>query len=185
MSESLLESWEDGSASLGLRAEYDALKCRREKLEQRQKDSRKAARKIGAAKPGEMPPPPPPSSSDPYGALPVTDELSAMEAEESVRMHLGNAKREETVLLERERALEREKIIHIRNLKRVSNEDQSRFAPRPKLHNRDVLLSLLGTGGFSEVRPPPPHPPHPPPPHPAPTPRSGAPTTSRRWSTSR
>ena len=47
--------------------------------------------------------------------------------------------------------LERERNLHIRELKRIYNEDQSRFNSHPVLNERYLLLMLLGKGGFSEV----------------------------------
>lgn len=47
--------------------------------------------------------------------------------------------------------LERERNLHIRELKRIHNEDQSRFNNHPVLNDRYLLLMLLGKGGFSEV----------------------------------
>ncbi|KAK2173040.1 hypothetical protein NP493_908g00022 [Ridgeia piscesae] len=47
--------------------------------------------------------------------------------------------------------LERERNLHIRELKRIHNEDNSRFNHHPVLNDRYLLLSLLGKGGFSEV----------------------------------
>lgn len=47
--------------------------------------------------------------------------------------------------------LERERNLHIRELKRIHNEDQSRFNSHPVLCDRYLLLMLIGKGGFSEV----------------------------------
>ena len=47
--------------------------------------------------------------------------------------------------------LERERNLHIRELKRISAEDSSRFNSHPTLHDRYLLLHLIGRGGFSEV----------------------------------
>lgn len=47
--------------------------------------------------------------------------------------------------------LERERNLHIRELKRISAEDSSRFKSHPTLHDRYLLLYLIGRGGFSEV----------------------------------
>ena len=47
--------------------------------------------------------------------------------------------------------LERERNLHIRELKRILAEDSSRFKTHPTLHSRYLLLHLIGKGGFSEV----------------------------------
>ena len=170
-------------------------------LLERQKISKKSIKKLKSnsatsnsggdsalVSPDSMPPPLSSSSSSTavsdtiasYGALNVTDEVTAMEAEvsegkrcersggtlarlveivtnsslardrsqESVRYHLAKLKREETELQQEQVKLATEKIMHVRETKRVANEDNSRFSSRPKLHNRYVLLSLLGKGGF-------------------------------------
>lgn len=44
--------------------------------------------------------------------------------------------------------LERERNLHIRELKRIHNEDQSRFNNHQILHDKYLLLTLLGKGGF-------------------------------------
>ncbi len=47
--------------------------------------------------------------------------------------------------------LQRERNLHIREQKRLSAEDSSRFKDHPTLHDRYLLLHLIGKGGFSEV----------------------------------
>ncbi|KAL3320805.1 Serine/threonine-protein kinase tousled-like 2 [Cichlidogyrus casuarinus] len=47
--------------------------------------------------------------------------------------------------------LDRERNLHIREIKRIANEDASRFKSHPVLSDRYLLLNLLGKGGFSEV----------------------------------
>jgi len=44
-----------------------------------------------------------------------------------------------------------EKALHMRELKRIREEDASKFAERPVLANRYLLRTMLGKGGFSEV----------------------------------
>jgi hypothetical protein len=85
-----------------------------------------------------MPPPAPvlsPSNGEPVivGGLLVQDELDAMEAEESVRMHLNTIKQQEIKLSEEEKTLNAETMAHIRSLKRLANEDSSRFQKVPKV----------------------------------------------------
>lgn len=44
--------------------------------------------------------------------------------------------------------LERERNIHIREMKRVQYEEQSRYKNHELLNKRYLLLSLLGKGWF-------------------------------------
>ncbi|KAG2459235.1 TLK1 kinase, partial [Polypterus senegalus] len=59
-------------------------------------------------------------------------------------------KEEAEIQAELER-LERVRNLHIRELKRINNEDNSQFKDHPTLNDRYLLLHLLGRGGFSEV----------------------------------
>lgn len=54
------------------------------------------------------------------------------------------------MLRERDR-LELEKVRLIREMKRIRDEDGSRFNSFQILNRRYALLNLLGKGGFSEV----------------------------------
>lgn len=47
--------------------------------------------------------------------------------------------------------LHRERSIHIREMKRIINEDNSKYSNNIEMHQRYLLLNLLGKGGFSEV----------------------------------
>ncbi|RWV96378.1 hypothetical protein GW17_00040916 [Ensete ventricosum] len=60
------------------------------------------------------------------------------------------SKEEETYLKEKDR-YELEKGRLIREMKRIRDEDGSRFNNFPILNQRYALLNLLGKGGFSEV----------------------------------
>ncbi|EUB65001.1 Serine/threonine-protein kinase tousled-like protein [Echinococcus granulosus] len=60
------------------------------------------------------------------------------------------AKEDKEIQSELER-LDRERNLHIREIKRIANEDASRFKDHPLLNERYLLLNLLGKGGFSEV----------------------------------
>ena len=73
------------------------------------------------------------------------------EQDEILKLRAAALKKEDIdVQMELEK-LERERNLHIRELKRIHNEDNSRFNKHPVLHERYLLLRLLGKGGFSEV----------------------------------
>jgi tousled-like kinase len=66
-------------------------------------------------------------------------------------LRANSYKKEDAALQLEMEELERERNLHIRELKRIANEDQSRFKEHPVLCDRYLLLMLLGKGGFSEV----------------------------------
>ena len=70
----------------------------------------------------------------------------------SNRLRLNTLKKEDAEMLLEMEKLERARNLHIRELKRLHNEDQSRYNTHPMLNDRYLLLMLLGKGGFSEVR---------------------------------
>ncbi|KAF7636889.1 Protein kinase domain-containing protein [Meloidogyne graminicola] len=74
-----------------------------------------------------------------------------IEQEEIYKLRKEHLKKEETDLLTEKDRLERERNLHIREMKRVQCEEQSRFRDHILLNDRYLLLSLLGKGGFSEV----------------------------------
>ncbi|KAL3766982.1 hypothetical protein ACHAWO_004956 [Cyclotella atomus] len=137
-----IETWEDGEEPTKLKRRREELKRRREVLEKRWGDLARydGATSISEAFDGET------SNSE----RPM-DDLEKFEAQETIRMHLEELKREERKLDEEDRALTIEKRKHIRTLKLVANEDASKFRFRHKLHDRYVPLNILGKGGFSEV----------------------------------
>jgi hypothetical protein len=73
------------------------------------------------------------------------------EQDEILRLRQASLKKEEVDLQSELEKLERERNLHIRELKRIHNEDHSRFKDHPTLNERYLLLSLIGKGGFSEV----------------------------------
>lgn len=72
-------------------------------------------------------------------------------ADEILKLRQNALKKEDADLQLEMEKLERERNLHIRELKRIHNEDQSRFNSHPVLNERYLLLMLLGKGGFSEV----------------------------------
>ncbi|UJR30908.1 hypothetical protein I4U23_018418 [Adineta vaga] len=73
------------------------------------------------------------------------------ESDEILRLRQASLKKEEVDLQIEYEKLERERNLHIRELKRIYNEDHSRFQDHPILNDRYLLLTLIGKGGFSEV----------------------------------
>ncbi|CAD6185793.1 unnamed protein product [Caenorhabditis auriculariae] len=74
-----------------------------------------------------------------------------IELEEIYKLRREHLKKEELDLqMEREK-LERERQLHIRELKRIGNEMASTYKDHSLLNKRYLMLCLLGKGGFSEV----------------------------------
>ncbi|KAG8281442.1 Serine/threonine-protein kinase tousled-like 2 [Homalodisca vitripennis] len=84
-------------------------------------------------------------------ALPGFSQQEYYEADEILKLRQSALKKEDADLQLEMEKLERERNLHIRELKRIHNEDQSRFNNHPVLNDRYLLLMLLGKGGFSEV----------------------------------
>ncbi|KAI6237831.1 BMA-TLK-1, isoform e [Aphelenchoides besseyi] len=81
-------------------------------------------------------------------------EMSAQEVyeqEEINKVCKEQLKREEAEYQADRERLERERNLHIKEMKRIQNEEQSNYRNYHLLHNRYLPLSILGKGGFSEV----------------------------------
>ncbi len=68
-----------------------------------------------------------------------------------LKLRSGALKKEDILLITELEKLERERNLHVRELKRLSAEEGSRFKGNPTLNSRYLLLNLIGRGGFSEV----------------------------------
>jgi len=154
----VIESWEDGHAPRVLKSRKAELRKKREGLERQMKEL--AARGAVASTSGVVSNDSNQSGDNVLGSSEISNandmgamlnDLDRMEANETVRMHLDEVKKKEMELDAEERAINIEKRGHVRTLKLVSNEDTSKFRVQRKLHDRYVLLNLLGKGGFSEV----------------------------------
>uniref|UniRef100_A0A665UGU5 non-specific serine/threonine protein kinase n=1 Tax=Echeneis naucrates TaxID=173247 RepID=A0A665UGU5_ECHNA len=93
------------------------------------------------------------NDSDPFlkPSLPQLTLAEYHEQEEIFKLRLGHLKKEEAEIQAELERLERVRNLHIRELKRINNEDSSAFKDHPTLNERYLLLHLLGRGGFSEV----------------------------------
>uniref|UniRef100_A0A8C3AYL3 non-specific serine/threonine protein kinase n=1 Tax=Cyclopterus lumpus TaxID=8103 RepID=A0A8C3AYL3_CYCLU len=160
---SFTEQWTDGYAFQNLVKQQECINQQREDIERQRKllakrkppsssnsqapttNSEPKQRKTKAVNGAE---------NDPFlkPSLPQLLTLAEYhEQEEIFKLRLGHLKKEEAEIQAELERLERVRNLHIRELKRINNEDSSQFKDHPTLNERYLLLHLLGRGGFSEV----------------------------------
>lgn len=140
------ESWTEGTAFQELKQRLLDIRQERDDLQKRKRPAGRAKKSSAAA-----------DASFQKPAAPMTvnvfqTEQYINEQEEIIKLRERQLKKEEQdVLLEAEK-LERERNLHIRELKRIDGENASQFNKFPLMGNeRYIFLELLGKGGFSEV----------------------------------
>lgn len=141
------EVWEDGSATKDLNNRLKSLMKQREQI-----DTMRKMMKRRLPLPGQ--PLPDDRMDNQSGACSNTDTIHPDDwvlQEEVFKVRMSSIRREEEALKAEGSRLEMEKCSHIRELKRLRDEDSSKFGNHPILNNRYLLLELLGKGGFSEV----------------------------------
>ncbi|XP_028674258.1 serine/threonine-protein kinase tousled-like 2 [Erpetoichthys calabaricus] len=148
---SFTEQWTDGYAFQNLIKQQERINSQREEIERQRK-------MLAKRKPPAMGQTPPPNleqkqrKNKANGAENETLTLAEYhEQEEIFKLRLGHLKKEEAEIQAELERLERVRNLHIRELKRIHNEDNSQFKDHPTLNDRYLLLHLLGRGGFSEV----------------------------------
>ncbi|XP_029953647.1 serine/threonine-protein kinase tousled-like 2 [Salarias fasciatus] len=148
---SFTEQWTDGYAFQNLIKQQERINSQREDIERQRK-------LLGKRKPPSMAQTPPPNleqnrrKSRSNGQESETLSLAEYhEQEEIFKLRIGHLKKEEAEIQSELEHLERVRNLHIRELKRIHNEDNSQFKDHPTLNDRYLLLHLLGRGGFSEV----------------------------------
>ncbi|XP_030076548.1 serine/threonine-protein kinase tousled-like 2 isoform X2 [Microcaecilia unicolor] len=148
---SFTEQWTDGYAFQNLIKQQERINSQREEIERQRK-------MLAKRKPPAMGQAPPANNeqkqrkSKTNGAENETLTLAEYhEQEEIFKLRLGHLKKEEAEIQAELERLERVRNLHIRELKRIHNEDNSQFKDHPTLNDRYLLLHLLGRGGFSEV----------------------------------
>nr|XP_014350931.1 PREDICTED: serine/threonine-protein kinase tousled-like 2 [Latimeria chalumnae] len=148
---SFTEQWTDGYAFQNLIKQQERINAQREDIERQRK-------LLAKRKPPAMGQTPPanneqkPRKNKTNGAENETLSLAEYhEQEEIFKLRLGHLKKEEAEIQAELERLERVRNLHIRELKRIHNEDNSQFKDHPTLNDRYLLLHLLGRGGFSEV----------------------------------
>ncbi|KAL6005124.1 hypothetical protein ACLOJK_005685 [Asimina triloba] len=129
------ESWEDGQALRELNAHLKYLLESKESIEKHRKSLKKRQSDKG-------------DGSDHEIGIPEEDFLVQ---DEICKTRLASIKREEDIALRERDRYELEKGRFIREMKRIRDEDGSRFNNFQVLNHRYALLNLLGKGGFSEV----------------------------------
>ncbi|XP_028418083.1 serine/threonine-protein kinase tousled-like 2 [Dendronephthya gigantea] len=145
-----VETWEDGFAFKEIHKQQDGINQQKEEIEKKKKllskrkppatGKEKKNSKVGTD--SEFAKPPIPASLTP---------LEYYEQDEILKLRAAYSKKEESDLAIELEKLERERNLHIREMKRLQSEDKSRFKDNPTLSERYLLLHLLGKGGFSEV----------------------------------
>ncbi|XP_019461830.1 PREDICTED: serine/threonine-protein kinase TOUSLED isoform X1 [Lupinus angustifolius] len=128
------ETWEDGQALKDLNAQLRQLIETKEAIERQRKLFKKRQPDKG-------------DGTDAEAGLPE----DVLIHDEIYKSRLASIKREEELILRERDRYEIEKGKLIREMKRIRDEDGSRFNNFQILNHRYALLNLLGKGGFSEV----------------------------------
>ncbi|MBA0548557.1 hypothetical protein Golob_019649, partial [Gossypium lobatum] len=129
------ETWEDGQALKDLNAHLRQLLEAKETVERQRKQLKKRQSDKGDATDAES----------------GVQEEDILFQDEIHKSRLASIKREEESILRERDRYELDKGRLIREMKRIRDEDGSRFNNFQILNNRYALLNLLGKGGFSEV----------------------------------
>lgn len=129
------ETWEDGQTLKDLNAHLRQLLETKEAVERQRKSLKKRQSDKG----------------DGADAETGTQEEDILIQDEIYKSRLASIKREEEIILRERDRYELEKGRLIREMKRIRDEDGSRFNNFQVLNHRYALLNLLGKGGFSEV----------------------------------
>ncbi|CAJ1971161.1 unnamed protein product [Sphenostylis stenocarpa] len=128
------ETWEDGQALKDMNAQLKQLIETKEAIERHRKLFKKKQSDKG-------------DGTDAEAGLPE----DILIHDEIYKCRLASLKREEEIILRERDRYETEKGRLIREMKRIRDEDGSRFNNFQILNHRYALLNLLGKGGFSEV----------------------------------
>ncbi|XP_008789869.2 serine/threonine-protein kinase TOUSLED [Phoenix dactylifera] len=129
------ETWEDGQALKDLNSHLRSLLEMKEAIERHRKSLKKRQHDKG-------------DGSDVESGMSEEDFLIQ---DEIYKSRLASIKREEEYYLRERDRYEVEKGRLLREMKRIRDEDGSRFNNFQILNHRYALLNLLGKGGFSEV----------------------------------
>lgn len=162
--------WEEGEAIIKLQTRLREIQIEREEIEKLKKRSKSKRGANNQSAASRMLPPPAPHDGFARGALPLVNESSEFDFEESEFNNVDkNEQREiyqfkgklfdneERRIREQLQVLEKEKSTYLIEFKRIRDEEQSKYCGihRSKtftvLNDKYLILSILGKGGFSEV----------------------------------
>ncbi|KAF5403117.1 Kinase domain protein [Paragonimus heterotremus] len=133
------EKWVEGSRFKELDQRRKNIELVREEIERKKKQWNKRKPTLGDGKKNSK------SKGDEVSVDEFYEQLEIFDLRKQMLV-----KEDKEIQMELER-LDRERNLHIREIKRIANEDASRFKDHPILNDRYLLLNLLGKGGFSEV----------------------------------
>ncbi|XP_045169410.1 serine/threonine-protein kinase tousled-like 2 [Mercenaria mercenaria] len=140
-----VENWVDGWAFTDLMKQQERIAQEREEIEKQRKLLLKRKPTSTISK----------NTKDGFLKPGTTEKLLTFpefyERDDIMKLRQAALKKEDVDLQLELEKLERERNLHIRELKRIHNEDSSRFKDHPILNERYLLLNLIGKGGFSEV----------------------------------
>ncbi|KAJ3022855.1 hypothetical protein HKX48_005056 [Thoreauomyces humboldtii] len=156
---SFVERWDNGNALEKLEESVDLLTREREEIERERKvlaKRLKQTKEAVSSKADQL------ASSRQHtqpnaagsASAPGLERVSPAEFHELeviAKLRLAQIKTEEADIRTQIEKLHTQRTLHIRQSRRIYDEDQSRFAQNPLLNNRYLLTSLIGKGGFSEV----------------------------------
>eukprot|EP00039_Didymoeca_costata_P007792 m.103981 g.103981 ORF g.103981 m.103981 type:complete len:675 (-) comp13830_c0_seq2:42-2066(-) len=139
------ETWADGMAYRQLQLRRASLAERMKILEEQKKAIKAAARKKSVSTNAK--------NAEGFPTPTLVPKAGAYNVQSEIRLLNGQLlNKEEQDLAHEEAALHRERNLHFRETKRVLDEEQSKYKIGVSiLHDRYILMSLLGRGGFSEV----------------------------------
>ncbi|KAI0985427.1 hypothetical protein GJ496_005444 [Pomphorhynchus laevis] len=158
-----VEQWVDGYAIEKLLKQQSSMNKAKEEIERERKGllKRKPILKCNSTTAGNASTMVNKSTTQPQASDPESSNdkfydkpLSAQEwheREEVLRIRLAALRKEEIELQLDLEKLGRERHLHIREIKRIDHQKNSRFHNGCMLNDRYLLLSMLGRGGFSEV----------------------------------
>jgi len=166
----VVDMWEEGEAIIKLQTRLREIQIEREEIEKLKKRAKQSKRIGASASSSKMPPPATPYDGFARNGLPLMNENSEFDFEESEFNNIDKNEQkeiyqfkcklfdnEEKRIREQLQMIEKEKSTYLIEFKRIRDEEQSKYCGihRSKtftvLNDKYLILSILGKGGFSEV----------------------------------